>query len=301
MTQGFASLEPIIETHGLRKHYRGKGGVDSIDLSIPSGQIYGFVGPNGAGKTTTIRVLLGFLRAGSGCANIFGLDCWRDSHSIKRQVGYLPGDLRIYPWMTGERALRLVERIRGIDLKSAGNELAERFGLPMRQRVRTMSRGTRQKLGLVLALAHCPRLLILDEPTTGLDPPMRIELAGYLRERASAGDTVFFSSHTLAEVEQLCDRVGIVRNGCMVADESISDWRNRAPRIVTVRFPSREASATIDPPSCLVDLRRDGVTWTAQLFGPAAALMQWGATQPIDDIAIERPDLETLFRTFYRS
>lgn len=293
-------MEAIIETRGLRKQYRGRGGIHSIDLSVPAGQIYGFVGPNGAGKTTTIRVLLGFLCAGSGSASILGLDCWSESHAIKRQVGYLPGDLRIYPWMTGERALRLVERIRGVRLMAAGSELGERFGLPMRQRVRTMSRGTRQKLGLVLALVHRPRLLILDEPTTGLDPPMRIELAGCLRERASAGDTIFFSSHTLAEVEQLCDRVGIVRDGRMVADESISDWRNRAPRIVTVRFPSCEAAAAVGPPSSLVDLQRDGATWTGQLFGPAAALLQWGAAQAIDDISIERPDLETLFRTFYR-
>jgi ABC-2 type transport system ATP-binding protein len=290
---------PVIETRNLRKRYGRAGGIESVDLAVEAGQIYGFVGPNGAGKTTTIRVLLGFLRAAEGVARIFGRDCWHHSHIIKRDVGYLPGDLRLYPWLTAQRAIYIASRVRGVDLADAARELAARFDLPMNQRVRTMSRGMRQKLGIVLALAHRPRLLILDEPTTGLDPPMRIELANCLRERVAVGDTVFFSSHSLAEVEQLCDRVGIVRDGCMVADESIVEWRERAPRVVVLRFHTPAAAAAAVPPDFLQLTRRQDTAWYATLHGSSIRLMQWIATQPVADAAVERPDLETLFHSYY--
>ena len=270
-------------------------------LEVPEGQIFGFLGPNGAGKTTTIRLLLGLVRPSSGRAQVFGYDCWQDSHRIKREVGYLPGDLRLYPWMTTARALRVFGRIRGLDLARAGAQLAERFQLELNLRVHKMSRGMRQKVGLVLAIAHRPRLLILDEPTSGLDPLMQVELGRVLRELAQEGHTIFFSSHTLSEVEQLCDHVAIVREGRIVADETLSELRHRAARSVTIFFSDRATADAAAPPGFLQHVVRDGDRWRAELRGTALPLIQWAAQQPILDLDVGRPDLETLFRSYYES
>ena len=217
----------IIFTEKLSRSYGRRMGIEGVNLDIGEGSIFGFLGPNGAGKTTTIRLLLGFLRPELGRAKIFGLDCWLQSPRIKREIGYLPGDLRLYPWLNTHTALKILGG-RGVMICASGAGLADRFQLEMDLRVRKMSRGMRQKLGLVMALVHKPRLLILDEPTSGLDPVMQDELAGYLRELASDGHTIFFSSHTLSEVESLCDRVAIICRGHIVADETLQSLRVRA-------------------------------------------------------------------------
>src|SRR5207247_1315609 len=159
----YASSVSLIQLDNLTRRYGRRRGVESLSFSVGEGALFGFLGPNGAGKTTTIRVLLGFLRPTSGAAKIFGLDCWRDSKAIKRDIGYLPGDLRLPAWMDGANALSIFGAVRGRDLAGAGRELAEKFDLDLRVKVRDMSRGMRQKLGLILALAHSPRLLVLDE------------------------------------------------------------------------------------------------------------------------------------------
>jgi ABC-2 type transport system ATP-binding protein len=289
----------IIATQQLSKRYGRRLGLDSADLNVGEGEIFGFLGANGAGKTTAIRLLLGFLRPSRGRATIFGLDCWRDSARIKRDVGYLPGDLRLYPWLTAQRALRIVGRVRGQDLRARGADLARRFQLEMDLRVRRMSRGTRQKLGLIMALAHTPRLLVLDEPTSGLDPVMQGVLASYLRELASAGHTVFFSSHTLREVEILCDRVAVVRQGRVIADEKLESLRRRARRSVELVFADEAAAARAVLPEFLRAQRRDGRKLRCELEGPATPLARWAAGQPLEDITISPPDLEALFRQFY--
>jgi ABC-2 type transport system ATP-binding protein len=290
----------VIETRGLTRRYGERVGLEDVDLGVGEGTVFGFLGPNGAGKTTAIRLLLGFLRPSAGSASVLGLDCWRDSHRIKRDVGYLPSDLRLWPWMTAESALRVAGRVRGRDLGPAGRALAERFELEPDVRVRAMSRGMRQKLGVILALAHEPRLLVLDEPTGGLDPLMQDELTRLLRERAEAGCTVFFSSHTLSEVEATCDRVAIVRRGRIVADETIEVLRGRARRRVEVLFRDAEAARRSEPPSALVVLERSGARLAGELDGPAGALAAWLAGQYVVDFVVHPPDLETLFRGFYR-
>jgi len=287
-----------IETENLTRCYGRRRGIDSVTLRVPPGSLFGFLGPNGAGKTTTIRVVLGFLRPTSGAARVFGQDAWRDSAAIKREVGYLPGDLRLYPWMTGQRALHIFGAARGRDLRADGAVLAERFSMDMRVRVRDMSRGMRQKLGLILALVHRPKLLVLDEPTASLDPLMQEELRTHLRELAHGGTTVFFSSHTLGEVEQLCDRVAIVRDGKIVADEALETLRKRAGHQVTIRWPDSD-SARFEPPAFLQVLERDQQQWRGLLEGSVNELLTWLAPKHVEDLTIERPDLETLFRKFY--
>ncbi len=210
----------------------------------------------------------------------------------------MPGDLRLHPWLDGRTALRIWGCVRRRDLTAEGRRLAERFQLDLSVKVRNMSRGMRQKLGLILALAHRPRLLVLDEPTVTLDPLMQTIFQQLLREMALAGHTVFFSSHTLGEVEQLCDRVAMIRDGRIVADEPLQQLRNRAGHEVTIRWHDAE-SASAAPPAFLTVSHREGLRWRATLAGPIEPLVAWLAGRAIDDLSIGRPDLETLFRRFY--
>jgi len=189
--------------------------------------------------------------------------------------------------------------VRGRDLAGAGRELAEKFDLDLRVKVRDMSRGMRQKLGLILALAHSPRLLVLDEPTSALDPLMQQTLHDLLRQLAAAGHTVFFSSHSLGEVEQLCDRVAIVRDGELVADESLPALRNRAGHDVTIRWKDDASALPIEPPYFLRLTRHERVVWQGTLDGPVQRLVDFLAGKPVEDLSVGRPDLESLFRGFY--
>lgn len=281
----------------LTKLYGRRVGIDRVSLQVSAGEIFGFLGPNGAGKTTTIRVLLGLLRASAGSAKIFGSDCWRSSRTIKQEVGYLPGDLRLYSQMNGNDLLRTCGAIRRRDLRSPGRMLAELFSLELNVTVRRMSRGMRQKLGLIIALAHRPQLLILDEPTASLDPLMQERLMDYLRQLATEGHTIFFSSHSLREVERLCDRVAIVRDGRIVADETLQALRDNARRVVTIRWQAGDDD--LEVPSFLDLHRRDDHLWEASLRGDVAPLLQWLRDRPVADLTIGHPDLDSLFRQYY--
>ena len=289
----------VIVTQNLTKRYGPRVGVENLTLNVPAGTIFGFLGPNGSGKTTTIRVLLALLRSTSGKASVFGLDCWRQSHRIKEDIGYVAGDLRLHAWMTARSALQVFGQVRGRDLTAPGRELTERLDLETDVRVRNMSRGMRQKLGLILALAHDPKLLILDEPTSALDPLMQQALYDELRRRAEAGTTVFFSSHTLSEVEALCDRVAILRRGKLVADETLESLRSRAKREVILRWKDAAGTDGLKVPSFLDVKRRYAREWRCILDGPATDLVKWSASQPLDDLSIGQPDLETVFQAFY--
>jgi len=288
----------IISTAALTRRYGRRIAIYQVDLDVPEGSLFGFLGPNGAGKTTTIRILLGLLRASAGKASVLGRDCWREASRIKADLGYLPGDLRLYPWLSGTEALRLFGAIRRRDLLREGRELAERFGLDLTIRVRSMSRGMRQKLGLVLALAHRPRVLILDEPTNSLDPLMQDQLKVHLRTLAQAGHTVFFSSHTLSEVEQLCDRLAILREGRVVLQETLQSLRDRSRRDVAIEWSDPAAAGQVAP-AFLRLLQRDARSWACVLAGPVPELLRWAAGQPIEDLCIGRPDLDALFRRYY--
>lgn len=289
----------IVTTRHLTKRYGRRIGIDGLSLSVPEGTVFGFLGPNGSGKTTTIRVLLGLLKPSEGSAGVFGLDCWRNSHRIKADVGYLPGDLRLYHWLTCRQALRIFGQVRRRDLSTHGQELAEDFGLEPDVCVRHMSRGMRQKLGLIMALAHRPKLLILDEPTAALDPIVQERLYEHLRTLASGGHTIFFSSHTLSEVEHLCDRVAILREGKLVADETLDALRARAKRVVSIRWQSTAGAAEMTPPTFLHLHERQDRQWQATLSGSVMELVRWSAQRPVEDLSISPPDLASLFQQYY--
>lgn len=288
----------IIEIESLTRRYHERRGVESINLCVPAGTLFGFLGPNGAGKSTAIRVLVGLLRPTSGSARIFGLDCWQDSRAIKADIGYIPGDLRLPGWMNGWQALRIAGQVRGRSLAEHGQALAERFELDLAVKVNRMSRGMRQKLGLILAVVHKPRLLILDEPTVTLDPLMQRVFHELLSELAAAGHTVFFSSHTLSEVEQLCQRVAIIRDGRIVADQTLEELRARAGHQVRIHWRAAADAAGNPPPFLQLEHRSERI-WNALLTGPVEPLVAWLAGRELIDLQIGPADLETLFRRHY--
>ena len=231
-------MSHAIETRGLTKYYGDTAGIVDLDLMVEAGEVYGFIGPNGAGKTTTIRLLLNLLQPTKGSGTIFGMDAVADSVAIRHRVGYLPGDLALYPSMTGREFLLYFSRLRGVDTAAATTRLAERFELDLDRRIKEYSKGNRQKVGLVNAFMHEPELLILDEPTGGLDPLMQQEFAALLGEVRAEGRTVFLSSHYLPEVERIADRVGIVRQGHLIAVDTLDGFRTRVQSNLSIEFAS---------------------------------------------------------------
>lgn len=265
-------------------------------MEVPAGKIFGFLGPNGAGKTTTIRILLGLLRASSGEARVFDLDAWRDGTRIRAEIGYLPGDVRFYDRMSGRAMLGFIDEARGGQCGGEIARLARVFDLELDKRIRDYSRGMKQKLGLIAALMHAPRLLILDEPTTALDPLVRESLNAELRTAAADGRTVVFSSHTLSEVEQLCDEVAILRGGELVERNRIGVLREKAVRHVEVRFDPQRPPGPLEGLSVLANA--DGLIKGAYA-GPIDRLLAWLSNCGPRDVSIAPPDLEDLFRSYY--
>ncbi len=213
----------VIETDGLTKFYGAERGIEDVTVSVEAGEVFAFLGPNGAGKTTTIRTLLDLLHPSRGSARIFGLDSRRESVAIRARLGNLPGDFGYGKRSSGREALALLARLRGVRDLGRAERLAERFRADLDRPLGQLSRGNRQKIGLILAMFHEPELLILDEPTSGLDPLMQEEFLALVREERERGCAVFLSSHELDEVERVCDRVGIIRGGRLIAVERVAD------------------------------------------------------------------------------
>jgi ABC-2 type transport system ATP-binding protein len=288
----------VIEIAGLRKSYGQTEVLHGIDLTVRQQRLTGFLGPNGAGKTTTIRILLGLIQKSGGTARLFGEDTRACGPQLRKRIGYLPADVRFPAGMSGLAVLQLYADARRVDCKLEIRRLAGQFDLNLDKRVRKYSTGMKQKLGLIQALMHRPELLILDEPTSGLDPLVRESVFRELRDVVASGRTILFSSHSLGEVEQLCDDVIILRDGNVIENQPIDALRQRALRRITIEFL---ADAEIpDPlPAALQIIKREDpqiqATW-ADGFGP---LIEWLGQLPIRDATIEKPDLEDLFLTYY--
>lgn len=291
----------IVETEKLTKRYGEHRALDQLALRVPVGSMFGFLGPNGAGKTTALRILVGLLRPSSGQACVYGMDAWRQSTKICERVGYLPGDVRFPQHLTGAAFLNFCNAMRGGQCTAEIERLRGRFELNLTRRIREYSRGMKQKLGLIQAMMHRPELLILDEPTTGLDPLVQQTLYDELRAVTLQGRTVLFSSHTLSEVEELCDRVAIIRSGRLIEDSTIDMLKTRALRHVELRLKAGAKSADLAaPPEGLGKLVWQNGSATGTWQGDMQPLLGWLTAIGVADVTIGAPDLEDLFAAYYR-
>jgi ABC-2 type transport system ATP-binding protein len=293
------TLLPVIQVEDLTKDYGDAVGADNITFDVYQGEIFGFLGPNGAGKTTTIRLLLDLLRPTSGTISIFGKNLNNNSLEIKKRCGYLPGNFNAYGNLTGMEFLRLCAKLRNMPLQT-DHSLLDRFGLEnhnLSRKIKYLSHGTIQKLGIVQALFHKPELLILDEPTLGLDPLMQEEFYSLLDEHRESGCTIFLSSHNLSEVERICKRMAIIRNGRLVEVDSIENLRKTLKRRLHFSV-SREIGEIKLPFAELV--RHDGLSYDFIIQGDIRAIMKSLSELPLTAVTMPEPALEEIFIQYYK-
>ncbi|HEY5922187.1 MAG TPA: ABC transporter ATP-binding protein [Kofleriaceae bacterium] len=285
-----------IEVEGLSKSYGGRRGISNVSFAVGEGALFGFIGPNGAGKTTTIRILLGLLRQDAGHARLFGVDVATDGPRARASVGYVPSETNLYPRMRVSELLDYTGRFHDGDHVARRRELVERLELDTSVRASELSLGNRKKVAIVAALQHRPRLAILDEPSTGLDPVMQARLHDVLREEVTRGASVFFSSHMLAEVQSVCKQVAIVREGKLLAVEDIAALRSRAVRRVRLTFAGEIPPILLDG---MDGLAREGQTVTFVYAGHAPTLLAALARAAPADVTIEEPSLDDIFLRYY--
>ncbi|GAA3389765.1 ABC transporter ATP-binding protein [Cryptosporangium minutisporangium] len=289
---------PAIELAEVVKSFGPVRALDGLDLTVRSGEVHGFLGPNGAGKTTTIRVLLGLLHADSGQARLLGGDPWRDAVALHRRLAYVPGDVNLWPNLSGGEVIDLLGRVRGgLDPRRRA-DLLERFELDPRKKAKTYSKGNRQKVALVAALASDVELLILDEPTSGLDPLMEAVFQQCIREERTHGRTVLLSSHILAEAEKLCDRVSIIRGGRVVETGTLTDLRHLTRTSIEAEL-GRAPDGLTDLPG-LHDVTVTGTRFTCQVDAEALGTLLGRLEQfGIRSLVSQPPTLEELFLRHY--
>ena len=286
-----------IETVGLTKTYAGIDAIAELGIEVHQGEILGFLGPNGAGKTTTIRLLLGLIRPTSGTSSIFGFDSQRQAVDAHRRLAYVPGESSLWPGLTGEETLHLLGRLHGTLDAAYRDELVERFAFEPTRKVRTYSKGNRQKLVLIAALMVRPDLLILDEPTSGLDPLMEQEFRRCVLEAKERGQSVFLSSHMLSEVEALCDRVGILNAGRLVDMGTLSEMRHLSSLTIQATFEGTVPDVTKVPGVSSVVV--DGHMLQCQVHGPVEPLLKVLANASVHELLSREPSLEELFLAHY--
>ena len=286
-----------IRTEGLTKRYGGTTALDSLDLAVAPGEVYGYLGPNGAGKTTTIRLLLGLHRPSAGHAELFGIDAWGDPVAAHRRVAYVAGEPFLWPGLTGAETLTYLARLRGATDEAYRDVLVDRFRLETAKKVRALSKGNRQKVQLVAAFASRADLLILDEPTSGLDPLMEMAFRETVQEARRRGQTVFLSSHILSEVEALCDRVGILRAGRLVDQGTLAELRHLSTQTVEVTFDGPPPA--IDGLDGIESFPAGGNTLRFEVAGPIRPLLEALAGTPVVSLASREPSLEEIFLHHY--
>ena len=289
-------MSDAIQLKKVSKHYHNGRGISGVDLAINKGEIFGFLGPNGAGKTTTIRCIMDFIRPDSGSITIFGTNLTQGPEATNKMIGYLPSDSQLYPNWTGHRHIELYKRLRGA---SSVLPLVKRLDLSLDLPVKHLSSGNKQKLGLVLAMTGSPRLLIMDEPTKGLDPLLQQTIYEVLNEYRHDGGTVFFSSHNLPEVEKVCDRVGVLKDGRVIANESIQSIRNLSIHLVTafgseVFDPNKFTSKNVEV------LHHQGNHIILKVRGDLNDTLKQLTAHPLKDLEIAHANLEDVFMEYYK-
>ena len=290
-----------IQVKDLEKFYGKVHALRGVDLEVKSGEVYGFLGPNGAGKTTAIRCMLDLIRPQAGSISVLGLNPQEEPVAIKARVGYLPGELQVDENMTARQVFRFFNRLRGNRSDwSFIEKLSERLKLELRTPIKNFSKGNKQKVGVVQALMHKPKLLLLDEPTGGLDPLMQQEVLRMLAEAKANGATVFFSSHIISEVQAVADRVAIIRDGIIVEVAETATLLNRSMRQVRIRFQQpTDAEELYKLPGVELIAKDDSMGVSLQVEGQMDALIKTLAKYPVNDFETERASLEDIFLAFY--
>ena len=294
------STGAAIWTHGLTKHYGDVEALVDLDLEVATGEVFGFLGPNGAGKSTMIRTILDLIRPTAGQAAILGMDTHTESVEIRRRIGYVPGDLALYPDMTGQQTLDYFASLRGGVDPAVVASLAERFEADLTRKVGDYSTGNRQKIGLIQAFMNEPDLLILDEPNTGLDPLMQQEFHTLVEEVRAAGRTVFQSSHTLSEVERVADRVGIIRKGRLVVVERVDVLKAKAIRRLELTFANEVPASVFDGVAGVHEVHVDRTHARVSYEGSVNDLLRAALAHEVVSLNSREADLEEIFLTYYR-
>ncbi len=292
---------PAIHTEKLTKHYGDVRALVDLDLDVHMGEVFGFLGPNGAGKTTMIRSILDLIHPNSGRAEILGMDSHEKAVEIREHIGYLPSELSMYPNLTGRDMVTYFSNLRdGVEMTYV-DELAGRLQADLEKKVGDLSSGNRQKVGLILTFMSKPEVLIMDEPSTGLDPLVQREFQKMLREFAADGRGVFLSSHTLSEVQRVADRVGIIRNGHLVAVEKVEALRSKAIRQVDMHFTGPVAASTFEGVGGVRDLMISNSRATMSFDGQMDELLRVATSNhTLVDISTQEADLEEIFLEYYR-
>ena len=285
-----------IETKKLTKYYGKARGIVDVDISVEEGEIFGFIGPNGAGKSTTIRTLLGLIKKSSGSATIFGMDCEKDKVKILAEVGYLPGEVFYYDNMRAIDLLRYSASFYKKDCSKRIAELAEALSLDLNKKIEDMSLGNKKKVGIVQGLLHSPRLIVLDEPTSGLDPLMQRTFFDLIQQENKRGATVLFSSHILGEVQRICDRVAIIKEGRIVDLRSIDEMRKSSYKKVSFTAENPVADFSL---AGAREITNDGATTSFLYNGEISALLGKLSGLPLINADISEPELEEIFLHYY--
>jgi ABC-2 type transport system ATP-binding protein len=285
----------LLRTQHLTKDYNGFRALDDLQLTIRPGEVFGLLGPNGSGKTTALRLILGFLKPTAGLAAIDGHDCWHDGVAARRLISYLPGELRLYENMTGRQLVNFLGKLRGQPVTPELDKLAQRLEIDLDRPLAQLSSGMKRKVALLQVLVPHARLLILDEPTNTLDPTMRDELLAQLRRARDQGQAVLFSSHVLSEVEQVCDRVGILQRGRLVHLQEMAHLQNG--RLIRARFAQPPETLPAFPG--LTELERDGSRFTWEYDGALPPLLEWLSRLPLADLRMEPMGLAPIYHRFH--
>ncbi len=289
---------PVIETLGLTKYYGKSRGIIDLDLEVEEGEIFGFIGPNGAGKSTTIRTLLGLIFPTSGTGRIFGLDIVGECKEIKKHIGFIPSEVHFYDKMDVRDLLQYSARFYGMDCDARIQQLADIFDLDLNQRILDLSSGNKKKVSILQSLIHRPRLLVMDEPTTGLDPLMKSKFFNLLKQENLTGTTIFFSSHTLSEVQKMCGRVAIIKEGRIIATEHIESLRKKQLRKVQIEFAGPSEAISLDCRGMISPQQHDHIL-SFMFSGRIEELIRALAGKNVADMLIEEPSLEEIFMHYY--
>jgi ABC-2 type transport system ATP-binding protein len=294
-------MTSVVTATGLTRDFGAHRGIRDVSFEVRQGEVFGFLGPNGAGKSTTIRIMLGLYRRDAGEVTVLAHDPARENVQINARTGYLPGELALHARLTGQQHVDFVARARGLTDTSMRDELVRRFDVELDRPVKNLSKGNRQKIGIVLTFMHRPDFLVLDEPTSGLDPLLQDEFARLVRETVDEGRTVFLSSHELDEVQRVVDRLAIIKDGRIIVTDTVEGLRSQAPRTVEFRFDTSVDSAVFEHIDGVHVTSNDNGTVTLSVSGPIAPVLRAAADRDVVDVTARPTDLEELFLRYYRT